>query len=233
MNSGPLPLRRPSGRRDVLGNGCDLPFRERFHLPLEEPDRRADTPDAPLASARASGGRVTPRRAIVRSGRPLCPAADRRSFGVQVSILGDTRSRRQPGPGVEMITLRSTAPGRAQSTGVPATGAARTTSDHRCPSGPGRDPDRPGIASPTRGPSGSGRSAERPTTCLQPHDGRASGPLSASRAVQPPVHGDESAVHRVIPADCTAPRTRSGKRRVRAAAAAVRVLPSAARTAQA
>jgi hypothetical protein len=164
----------------MLVSGADLPFRERFHLPSEEPDRRVDTPAAVLASARASGGRTAPRRAVVRSGRPLCPAAVRRSFGVQVSILGDTRSRRQPGPGVEMITLRSTAPGGG---GAPAC-PRQARRGQRVITGPGREPgtrriDRVLPPPPAVRPIGGGRRGGSP-----PAYNRTTGPRGADGARQ-------------------------------------------------
>jgi hypothetical protein len=167
----------------MLVSGADLPFRERFHLSPEEPDRRVDTPAALLASARASGGRTAPRRAVVRSGRPLCPAADRRSFGVQVSILGDTRFRRQPGPGLEMITLRSTVPGDGK---APAC-RRRARRGQRVISGPAREPattriDRglrppPAVRPIRRGRRSGAQPAYNRTTGAQGTGGAGQGPF--------------------------------------------------------
>jgi hypothetical protein len=160
-------VRRPPVDVTLLVNDRDLPFPERFRPSLEEPDRSADTPAETLASARANGGPAASSGAVVRSGRRLCPASDRRSFGVQVSILGDTRSRRQPDPGLEMITLRSTAPRRGK---VPACRwSARRGQRVTAASGLSSGHPRASRAFPHRpaGPSAPFRPAGRWPGCLQ------------------------------------------------------------------
>jgi hypothetical protein len=173
----------------LLVDGRDLPFRERFRPSLEAPDRSADTPVDSLASARASGGPAASSGAVVRSGRRLCPASDRRSFGVQVSILGDTRSRRQPDPGLEMITLRSTGPRRGK---APACRRSARRGQ-RVTVAPRRGADQPRVsrAFPHRpaGPSAPFRSAGGRPGCLQ-RIGRSTG--ARPRALPPP-HGAISA----------------------------------------
>jgi hypothetical protein len=101
------------------------------------------------------------------------------------------------------------------------------------PPGPRREGGSAGHCLPTRGPSEPGRSVERLAACLQPHDPCASGPRSASKTVRPPRAVAKALLTGPTSADRTAPRTPSDGRSVRTRAAAVRVHPGAARTAQA